>query len=174
MWTWRYNDRANIFGRVMDKATKDRAWSLFAKSAYVREVMYGMSARCNIWRQWPKGDGVVISDRSVVTGFVAHAEQLPEWYITCAEPRRYPGLVIYLSIDAEEAMRRIGERAKGEKVGVERLAAMRRAYENVLNLRRPRVLGKSKVVSIDGCAPVERVTKEAAEVIDRWLEGSAT
>lgn len=126
-------------------------------------------------------DTIYIGDRSIVTSYVSRWDKWNDPEITVRRVNLLepflpaPDVIFYLSLTAEEALRRISLREK-RNYGLEaqtppRIAAALKAYEQIQNASLPR-LRNTVWVRIDASASADEVAEVIAERIKHYIEYS--
>lgn len=132
--------------------------------------MYALSARANLRSCRRDNSELLLSDRSIVTAYASHLNDVPEWFISLIEPQTTPDLVIYLDVPPEVGLRRINDRRKKLKdEDLESLTKFRDLYMHIMSEKRPKKLKDTEFVMIDATKSLEEVTSEATEVIDIFI-----
>ncbi len=170
---YRYSEKNNIWGEIIRRAYSldqhSKLHFLF-KLRIVQETLYALSARANLRSCRRDNNELLLSDRSIVTAYASHLNDVPEWFISLMEPPTTPDLVVYLDIPPEVGLRRINDRYKkfkDEDLGS--LVEFRTLYMHVMSEERPKRLKNTEFVMIDATKSLEEVTSEATEVIDGFM-----
>ncbi len=170
---YRYSEKNNLWGRIIRRVYPlDRQSNLhfLFKPRIIQETLYALSARANLRSSRRDNSGLLLSDRSIVTAYASHLNDVPEWFISLIEPPTTPNLVIYLDIPPEVGLRRINDRhSKFRDEDLESLTEFRELYMHVMSEKRPKRLKNTGFVMIDATKSLEDVTSEATEVIDGFM-----
>ena len=143
---------------------------ILLKSRIIQEALYALSARTNLKSCKRNNTELLLSDRSIVTAYASHLNDVPEWFISLIEPPTTPNMVIYLDIPPEVGLRRINDRySKFKDEDLESLTEFRYLYRHIMLEKRPKRLKNTEFVMIDATRSLEEVTLEATEVIDKFM-----
>ena len=143
---------------------------ILLKSRIIQEALYALSARANLKSCKRNNTELLLSDRSIVTAYASHLNDVPEWFISLIEPPTTPVLVIYLDIPPEVGLRHINDRySKFKDEDLESLTEFRDLYMHIMLEKRPKRLKNTEFVMIDATRSLEEVTSEATEVIDEFM-----
>lgn len=170
-----YSSKENPIGRMIKRAYRkgtNNPLSFLTRRRFVQEALYALNARHNLGEVPSPEEGILLSDRSIVTAHASHVGVLPEWYVTLAEPSLSPDLAIFIDIPPEVGIARIsGRDVKFKDEDLEGLRIFYEGYRQIFNGRRPKPLRSMKVEIIDGTQSVERVAADVTTVVDGWLNG---
>ncbi|WP_166354241.1 dTMP kinase [Phytoactinopolyspora limicola] len=140
-------------------------WSaLLRRWRPLQTIVFAVNARANLLGRNRRAD-ILLSDRSVLTGYASHIGRVPEWFLDLVEPRHAPDLVILLDVPVAEAIRRVETRGDvGPEENRAALTAFLRRYEYVL-ANPPRRLDRTVVRRIDAAAPPSVVAERIYDAI---------
>ncbi len=136
----------------------------------VQELLYALNARQNLKRVQSPHQGILLSDRSIITAYASHIDLIPEWFVNLAEPTLYPDLAIYIDVPPEVGFQRISERQT--LFMEEDLDSLRLFDENYKRVfaDRPRTLRDTTIAIVDGNRPIDLVARDIADIIDPWIK----
>ena len=170
---YRYSEKNNFWGRIIRRAYSINQQSnlhILFEPRIIQETLYALSARANLKSCKRNNTELLLSDRSIVTAYASHMNDIPEWFISLIEPPTTPNLVIYLDIPPEVGLRRINDRySKFKDEDLESLTEFRDLYMHIMLEKRPKRLKNTEFVMIDATRSLEEVTSEATEVIDEFM-----
>ena len=170
---YRYSEKNNVWGRIIRDVYSIHQQSslhILFKPRIIQEMLYALSARANLKSCKRNNTELLLSDRSIVTAYASHMNDVPEWFISLIEPPTTPNLVIYLDIPPEVGLRRINDRYnKFKDEDLESFTEFRDLYMHIMSEKRPKRLKNTKFVKIDATRSLEEVTSEATEVIDEFM-----
>ena len=136
---YRYSEKNNVWGRIIRNAySLDQQINLHIlfEPRIIQETLYALSARANLKSCKRNNTELLLSDRSIVTAYASHMNEVPEWFISLIEPPTTPNLVIYLDIPPEGGLRRINDRYnKFKDEDLESLTEFRDLYMHI-NVRK--------------------------------------
>ncbi len=166
-----YSNKNNRWGRIIRRMyTLDAPtpFDWFFRRRGVQEVLYSLSARHNLKESGLSGRDVVISDRSIVTAYASHIDQVPEWFISFVEPSFVPNLVVFLDVQPQVGLERIsGRDQKFKDEDLESLIKFRNLYMRIMFDKRPRKLEQTEFVVVDAARSLEEVTAEVTALLDK-------
>jgi dTMP kinase len=169
---YRYSEKNNMWGKIIRKAyslNQQSSLHFLFKSRIIQETLYALSARANLRLCRRDNSELLLSDRSIVTAYASHLNDVPEWFISLIEPPTTPNLVIYLDIPPEVGLKRINDRySKFRDEDLESLTEFRDLYINVMSEKRPKRLKDTDFVIVDATKSLEEVTSEATRIIDEF------
>ncbi len=169
-----YSSKDNPVGRLIRKAYSQNSTnplSFLTSKRFVQEGLYALNARQNLKGVPNLKEGILLSDRSVVTAYASHLELLPQWYISMAEPSLVPDLTIFIDVVPEVGYERISGR--DELFLDENLDGLRifhRNYKTILNGRRPKQLRDTQIEVINGNRSIEEIASDVTAVIDPFIQ----
>ena len=170
---YRYSEKNNVWGRIIRDVYSIHRQSnlhILFKPRIIQEMLYALSARANLKSCKRNNTELLLSDRSIVTAYASHMNEIPEWFISLIEPPTTPDLVIYLDVPPEVGLRRINDRYnKFKDEDLESLIEFKDLYMHIMSEKRPKRLKNTKFVKIDATRSLEEVTSEATEVIDEFM-----
>ena len=170
---YRYSEKNNVWGEIIRRIYSLDGQSnlhFIFKPRIIQEMLYALSARANLKSCRRNNSELLLSDRSIVTAYASHLNDVPEWFISLIEPPTTPDLVIYLDIPPEVGLRRIKDRyEKFKDEDLESLTEFRELYTHIMSEKRPKRLKNTEFIVIDGAKSLEEVTSEATEVIDEFM-----
>ncbi len=169
---YRYSEKNNLWGKIIKGAYSldgQSSFNLFFKPRIIQETLYALSARANLRSSRKENSELLLSDRSIVTAYASHLNDIPEWFISLVEPPITPNLVIYLDIPPEVGLIRINDRySKFRDEDLESLTEFRDLYMHVMSEKRPKRLKDTEFVIVDATKSLEEVTSEATKIIDEF------
>jgi len=169
---YRYSEKNNLWGKIIKKAYSLDAQSSFHflfKPRIIQETLYALSARANLRSSRRENNELLLSDRSIVTAYASHLNDVPEWFISLVEPQTTPNLVIYLDIPPEVGLKRINDRySKFRDEDLESLTEFRDLYMHVMSEKRPKRLKDTEFVIVDATRSLEEVTSDTTIIIDEF------
>ena len=170
---YRYSEKNNVWGRIIRDVYSIHQQSnlhLLFKPRIIQEMLYALSARANLKSCKRNNTELLLSDRSIVTAYASHMNDVPEWFISLIEPPTTPDLVIYLDVPPEVGLRRINDRYnKFKDEDLESLIEFKDLYMHIMSEKRPKRLKNTEFIMIDATRSLEEVTSEATEVIDEFM-----
>lgn len=170
---YRYSEKNNFWGKIIRKGYslgQQGSWHFIFKPRIVQETLYALSARTNLKSCGRNNSEVLLSDRSIVTAYASHMNDVPERFISLIEPQVTPDLVIYLDVPPEIGLRRIDNRfEKFKDEDLKSLIKFRESYKNIIFKKKPKRLKDTEFVMIDAIKSLEEVTSEVTEVIERFI-----
>ena len=170
---YRYSEKNNVWGRIIRDVYSIHRQSnlhILFKPKIIQEMLYALSARANLKSCKRNNTELLLSDRSIVTAYASHMNEIPEWFISLIEPPTTPDLVIYLDVPPEVGLRRINDRYnKFKDEDLESLIEFKDLYMHIMSEKRPKRLKNTKFVKIDATRSLEEVTSKATEVIDEFM-----
>jgi thymidylate kinase len=94
---------------------------------------------------------VLLTDRSILSGYASHNGRIPTWLITAIESTQVPDVIVFLELPIEEASKRIFEREEGTagyEESFDELKMFRDDYETLIQ-NRPRRLRNTTIERVD-------------------------
>ncbi len=173
MQEFRYSAKDNFVGEIIKRVYHQgsrNSLSFVANRRFAQEALYALNARYNLGKITDRENGIIVSDRSIITAYASHAGILPEWYIHLLEPNFVPGLAVYIDVPPEVAHERIFEREDlymdENLVG---LQLFHKNYQKIFNGKKLRSLANTKIEIIDGAQSLEDVADDISLIVDSWI-----
>ena len=131
----------------------------------LQALMYGANGRCNL-NSRQRGTDVLLTDRSILSGYASHVGRIPMWLVSVAESTYAPDVVAYLDLPIEEASIRIHRREEGEigyEESLEELKKFRDDYETVIK-NPPHRLKNTVIERVDAFQEPLLIAREVARI----------
>lgn len=144
------------------------------KNNYIKQVrdyrplqatLYGTNGRLNLYRR-QRGTDVLLTDRSILSGYASHNGRIPTWLIAAIESTQSPDIIAYLDLPIEEASKRINTREEGVtgyEESIDELKMFRDDYETLLQ-NRPHRLKHTAIERVDALQDPMVIARSIARI----------
>jgi len=152
--TVQYTQKSGFIGKTITEIYRPDIKSDFIKQVrdfrVLQAALYGTNGRLNLYKR-QRGTDVLLTDRSILSGYASHNGRIPTWLITAIESTQVPDVIAYLELPIEEASKRIFEREEGVagyEESFDELKMFRDDYETLIQ-NRPRRLRHTTIERVD-------------------------
>jgi thymidylate kinase len=167
--TVHYTQKSGFIGKVITELYRpDIKNSLIKKVRDYRPLqatLYGTNGRLNLYRR-QRGTDVLLTDRSILSGYASHNGRIPTWLITAIESTQAPDVIAYLDLPIEEASNRIYKREEGMagyEESLDELRMFRDDYETLI-LNRPHRLRHTAIEKVDALQDPITIARSIARI----------
>ena len=165
---YQYTSKLNKWGSIINKLDNSpyKMISGISKNAYSREFLYAMSARANYnnVRSLVNNTNMLLSDRSLITAYASHINELPLWFMNLLETEPVPNIAIYLDMPPSKAFERIRYRSPKHDETLDALNVFRDNYEKIM-ADKPNKLKNIQFLRVNADCNLETVSNQIYSIV---------
>jgi len=167
--TVQYTQKSGFIGKTITEIYRPDIKSDFIKQVRdyrpLQATLYGTNGRLNLYRR-QRGTDVLLTDRSILSGYASHNGRIPTWLITAIESTQVPDIIAYLDLPIEEASKRIDKReggVTGYEENIDELKMFRDDYETLIQ-NRPHRLKHTVIERVDALQDPMVIARSIARI----------